>query len=199
MSQPLGKFVGNALEVYECLKILRGEAEKSMLPTLDLSVELTANMLVQCGIVTSIKNSKLKIQNVLDSGEALERFRQNTELQGGDPKVCDKPELLLSKGLVQMPVLAASSGYIDEIDTFAVGRAVCDIGGGRVKAEDGVDHAVGYACEKKIGDRVRKGDTLGLVYCRRRKQADSISEKLQNAYKISKEIPKTTKLIRATV
>ena len=198
MSQPLGKFVGNALEVYECLKILRGEAEDKMLPTLELSVELTANMLVQCGIDRTIENGKLRIENALRSGEALDRFRQNIELQGGNPKVCDKPELLLSKGLVQMPVLAASSGYINEIDTFAVGRAVCDIGGGRVKAEDGVDHAVGYACEKKIGDRIRKGESLGIVYCRRRKQADSISEKLQNAYKITKETHKTTKLIRAT-
>ena len=199
MSQPLGKFVGNALEVYECLKILRGEADKMMLPTLELSLELTANMLVQCKIEKTIQNAKLKVQNVLDSGEALDRFRQNIELQGGDPRVCDKPESLLTKRLAEIPIMATASGYVSEIDTFAVGRAVCDIGGGRVKAEDGVDHAVGYACEKKIGDTIRKGETLGVVYCRSKKQADVISEKLQNAYKIGKEIPKTTKLIKATV
>ncbi len=199
MSQPLGLFVGNALEVYECLKILRGEADEMMQPTLELSVELTANMLVQCGIEKTIENSKLRIENVLRSGEALERFRQNIELQGGDLKVCDKPESLLIKRLVEVPILAATSGYVAEIDTFAVGRAVCDIGGGRVKAEDGVDHAVGYACEKKIGDKVRRGEPLGIVYCRRQEQADAVSENLRNAYKITKGIPKTTKLIRATV
>ena len=199
MSQPLGKFVGNAHEVYECVKILRGEAEDAMLPTLELSIELTANMLVQCGIEKTIAKAKLRLQNVLDSGEALERFRHNIELQAGDPKVCDKPQLLLTKGLAEVPVLAASSGYISEIDTFAVGRAVCDIGGGRIKAEDGVDHAVGLACEKKLGEKVKKGDTLAVIYCRRKSQADSISENLQNAYKIAKEIQNTTKLIRATV
>ena len=199
MSQPLGKFVGNALEVYECLKILRGEADEMMQPTLELSVELTANMLVQCGIDKTIKNGKLRIENALKSGEALERFRQNIELQGGDLKVCDKPELLLSKRLAELPIIAASSGYIAEIDTFALGRAVCDIGGGRVKAEDGVDHAVGYACNKRIGDKVRRGEPLGIVYCRRQREADAVSENLRNAYKITKEIPKTTNLIRATV
>jgi len=199
MSQPLGKYVGNAFEVYECLKILRGEGEPETAATLELSVELTASMLVQCGIADSIQNSKFKIQKVIGSGEALERFRQNVELQGGDPRICDRPEMLLTKGLKTVEVVAAGGGYVAEIDTFAVGRAVCDIGGGRVRAEDGVDHGVGYECFKKIGDRVRKGEPLGLLHCRDRSQDHAISEKLQIAYKISNEIPKTTKLIRSTV
>ena len=199
MSEPLGQYVGNALEVYECLKILRGEADNIMLPTLELSVELTAHMLLQSKIANSLESAKFKIKNALDSGKALDRFRQNIELQGGDPKVCDKPELLLSKKLSKVPIIAAMSGYVNEIDTFAVGSAVCEIGGGRVKAEDSVDPAVGYSCTRKIGDRVQKGDELGIVYCRRQKQADLISEKLQNAYKITREISKTTKLIRAVV
>ncbi len=199
MSQPLGKFVGNALEVYECLKILRGEADTTMLPTLELSLALTANMLIQCGIERTLDAANAKLRKVLGSGEALDRFRQNIELQDGDPKVCDKPETLLAKRLAEIPILAAATGYVSEIDTFAVGRAVCDIGGGRVKADDGVDHAVGYACEKQIGDTVRKGETLGVVYCRSKKQVDAVGEKLQNAYKITKEISRITKLIKATV
>ena len=101
--------------------------------------------------------------------------------------------------MTEAPIIAEANGYLAEIDTFAVGRAVCDIGGGRVRAEDGVDHAVGYACTKKIGDRVQKGDELGVVYCRRKNQVAAISEKLLGAYKISREIPKTTNLIRAVV
>ena len=199
MSQPLGKYVGNALEVYECLKILRGEADDVMGPTLELSVELTANMLVQCRLAGSLQTARLMIKRVLDSGAALERFRQNVELQGGDPKVCDKPEMLLTKGLKEGVVTAETSGYVAEIDTLAVGGAVCDIGGGRIKAEDGVDHAVGFACLKKIGDRVQKNEELGIVYCRRKNEAEMIIQKMQGAYKISKEIPRTTKLIRAVV
>lgn len=199
MSQPLGKYVGNALEVYECLQLLRGNAEPEMAPTLELSMELTAVMLVQTGLEKSITNSKLRITNVLESGAALDRFRQNIELQGGDPRICDRPEMLLTKGLKKYEIAAVSRGYVAEIDTFAVGRAVCDIGGGRVRAEDGVDHAVGYECFKPIGEKVSPGEPLGVIHCRNRAQADAISEKLRLAYKISEEIPKTTKLIRATV
>jgi len=72
-----------------------------MQPTLELSIELAARMLVLCGIANTIENSKLKIQNALDSGAALEKFRRNIELQGGDPKVCDRPESLLDINLVE--------------------------------------------------------------------------------------------------
>lgn len=199
MSEPLGKYVGNAHEVYECVRILRGEADDAMRPTLELSVELTAQMLVQCDLDANVAKAKTRINSVLASGEALSRFRVNIELQGGDPRICDRPEKLLTKRLTAVPIVAGSDGYVAEIDTFGVGRAICDIGGGRVKAEDGVDHAVGYECSVKLGNRVRRGDTLGIIFARTKKHADSISEKLLNAYKISEQIPKTTKLIRSTV
>lgn len=199
MSQPLGRYVGNALEVYECIKILRGEADEAMQPSLELSIELTSIMLVQCKVASSADNAKSRIRKALESGDALERFRKNIELQDGDAKVCDKPEMLLTKGLAEVVITTETGGYVSEIDTFAVGRAICDLGGGRVKAEDGVDHAVGYSCTRKIGDRIQKGEELGIVYCRKKNQGEAISEKLRDAYKISKEIPRTTKLIRATV
>ena len=198
MNQPLGKYVGNALEVYECLKILRDEAEDQMKPTLELSVELTATMLVQCKIAGTMENARDKSNRALKSGEALTRFRKNIEMQSGDPKVCDKPEMLLTKGLTEVVVKSDNSGYVADIDSLIVGNVVCEIGGGRLHAEDTVDHAVGYSCLKKIGDRVQNGEELGILYCRKNHPAQ-IGEKLRSAYKISKEITRTTKLIRATV
>ena len=199
MGQPLGKFVGNALEVYECLKILRGEADSTMATTVELSLELTAHMLVRSGKAGSLPSAKSALEKALDSGAALERFRQNIELQGGDPDVCDKPDALLTKGIIKLPLTADGSGHIGEIDTFLVGRAVCDLGGGRVKAEDGVDHAVGYSCTRRLGDRVEKGDEIGVIYCRKKGEGEAIVEKLRSAYKLTREIPRTTKLIRVTV
>ncbi len=199
MSQPLGMYVGNALEVYECLQILRGEEEPAMKPTRELSLELTAHMLVQAKVVGSISSARDKAHRALATGEALEKFRRNIKLQGGDASVCDKPETLFAKGLRKVPVIAASSGNLVTIDTFAVGRAISDIGGGRIRAEDGVDHAVGFACSVKLGDRIRKGDELGVIYCRKPSQADAISEKLRTAYRISGENPRPQQLIRATV
>lgn len=199
MSQPLGQYSGNALEVYECLKILRGESTAAMQPTLELSVELSANLLVQCGIEKDIQRSKVRIQSVLDSGEALDRFRQNIELQGGDPKVCDRSESLLTKGIKKVDVIAASSGYLVAVDTFAVGNAICELGGGRIKAEDSVDHAVGWESSVKIGDKVKRGDVVGTIFARSNASARAISEMMQIAYKIASDSPKPSKLIKAKI
>jgi thymidine phosphorylase len=170
-----------------------------MPPTLELSVELAASMLVQCGVDKVLPLARKRVQGVLHSGEALDRFRKNIELQGGDPRVCEKPDLLLTKGLVKVPVVTSEGGFISAVDAFSIGRAVCDIGGGRVKAEDGIDHAVGFAAAAKIGDVVQRGDPVGIIYSRSKKQANAVSEKLKLAFRISGEKPKTTKLIRSRV
>jgi len=156
-------------------------------------------MLVHARVATSVNNAFSMIETALGSGDALERFRQNIELQGGDPKICDKPERLLKKGLTEAPVVADRNGFVSDIGTFAVGRAVSDIGGGRVRAEDSVDHAIAYESVKKIGDSVRRGETLGIIHCRRQSQADLIAAKLREAYKISGVKPGATKLVRAAV
>jgi len=199
MNQPLGRFVGNSLEVYECIKILRNEADEKMLPTLELSIELSARMLLMCGVADTIENSKLKIQNSLDSGEALEKFRENIECQSGNPKVCDEPENLIEKDLFKLEIKAEQSGFVSEIDALAIGNAVVKIGGGRTKAEDSIDTAVGFSCDKKIGDKVSENESLGILYSRDENQARQISEKLQNAYKISEEKPQNSKLVKEII
>jgi pyrimidine-nucleoside phosphorylase len=199
MSQPLGKYVGNALEVYECLKIMRGESEEAMQPVLDLSIELTARMLVLTGVAADIENATARCLEKIRDGSALEKFHQNIELQKGDPAICDKPEALLEKGILQIPVAAASDGFITEIDTRGVGEAICALGGGRVQVKDTIDYAVGFACAKKIGDPVEKGEPLGTIFCRQRSQAESISEKLRIAYKIGVEKPQTPELVKEII
>jgi pyrimidine-nucleoside phosphorylase len=199
MSQPLGKYVGNALEVFECIKILRGEADEEMLPTLELSVELAARMLVLSGVSDTLQNAKSRIQNSLNSGEALEKLRQNIGLQNGDSSVCDDPESLFDKNLTHTKIRAARSGFVSEIDTCSIGEAVGAVGGGRTKADDSVDHRVGYACEAKIGDAVKEGETIGVLFCGNEDQAAAALGKLQNAYQIRDEKPQNLQLIKAIV
>jgi pyrimidine-nucleoside phosphorylase len=199
MNQPLGKFAGNALEVYECIKILRNETDAQMLPTLELSIELSARMLVLCGVADTVENSKSELQNHLDSGEALEKFRENIECQNGDAGVCDNPEKLFDKDLFEFEIKADKCGFVSEIDTLAIGNAIALIGGGRIKTEDAIDHAVGFACQRKIGEEIKENEVLGILYSRDENQAHQISEKLSNAYKISVEKPPNLELIKEII
>jgi len=199
MSEPLGKYVGNALETYECIKILRNESGSVMSATVELSTELTANLLVQCGVHRSAAMARKQIAQVLSDGSALEHFKRNIELQNGDASICDKPERLLTPGLHRTEIKANAAGYISDVDSLAVGEAVCAIGGGRVKASDVVDHAVGFECVSKVGDKVKRGDVVGVLFTRNAEQAASVSEKLKIAYKITSEPPKRSKLVRAKV
>lgn len=189
MNQPLGKYVGNALEVFECVKLLQNETDEQSRQTLDLSIELAARILVLTGTEKNAKNSKLKIQNVLESGAALEKFRENIKLQGGNPKICDEPGILLEQSVIEVPIKCPSSGFIDEIDATEIGRAISVIGGGRMKVEDKIDAAVGYACEKKLGEPVREHEVLGTLFCRNEAQAAKVLAKLQMAYKIGDDAP----------
>ncbi len=187
MSQPLGRFVGNAHEVYECIKILKGEIDELSRPTWDLSLELSARILVLAGVKVDIDAARTLAQKALDDGTAFEKFKQNVDCQGGDPQICDDPEMLLDKSLVETAITASATGFVSEIDTLAIGNAIVEIGGGRRKADDKIDHAVGYASEVKLGQQVSHGDAVGLLYCRNKDQADSIGSKLADAYKISHE------------
>jgi pyrimidine-nucleoside phosphorylase len=199
MNQPLGKYVGNALEVYECLRIMRGETDEEVQPTLDLTIELTARMLVLTGIAKTVEDASAICLEKIWEGKALDRFRQNIELQRGNPKICDNPELLLEKNILQIPLVSGEEGFITEIDTKAVGEAVCALGGGRSQVSDAIDYAVGFACGKKLGDEVKIGDSFGTIFCRYENQAQRISEKLQNAYKIGLEKPPNSELIKEVI
>ncbi len=199
MNQPLGKFVGNSLEVYECIKVLRGECVEGMQEMMDVSTELIVRMLLMSGLANSENEAKSKIKDVLASGEAFEKFRQNVELQNGSTKVCDDPELLVDKELLKFEIESLNDGFVNEIQTTKIGSAICEIGGGRLKAEDSIDAKVGYQCELKLGNKVNKGDVLGVLYCRNESQVNSISEKLQNSYKISDEQPEKLNLIKELI
>ncbi len=118
--------------------------------------------------------------------------------RAADPAVCDTPEILLEK-IIQIPVISLSGGFIAEIDTKTVGGAICEIGGGRTKVDDVIDFAVGFACEKKIGDEIEFGDPLGVLYCRDESQAFQILPKLQAAYRISEEKPEKNELIQKII
>src|SRR6266849_7561898 len=95
MNQPLGRAVGNSLEVKECIELLRGEEDEGARPVLDLSLELSAHMLVLSHVDDSLDAARARLRKMVSSGAAMECFRKNVEAQGGDPRVCDEPENIL--------------------------------------------------------------------------------------------------------
>jgi len=200
MNQPLGRFVGNSLEVYECLKIMRNETDNLTKSTLDLSVQLTARLLILSGIAGNLDEAIKICHEKLSDGSALERFRLNIQLQGGDPSICDNPEKLIQQEeILKIPVIAEESGFVAEIETKEIGEAICDIGGGRIRSEDRIDHAVGFECLKKIGDKIEKGEELGIIYCRNNEQALKIKDRIERAYKLSFEKTFSDDLIRTEI
>jgi pyrimidine-nucleoside phosphorylase len=187
MNQPLGKFVGNALEVFECIEILSGDIAVEAEPTWELALELSARILVLTGVAKNVEAARGIASSKLWSGEALEKFQRNIELQGGNPEICDKPEMLWGDNLLEIEIRSSHSGFIAEVDATAIGAAIGAIGGGRTKVEEVIDHSVGYSCERRIGDEVRQNEPLGFLYCRNENQHQLIRAKLIAAYKISHE------------
>jgi thymidine phosphorylase len=189
MNQPLGRAVGNALEVHECLAIMRGDMPEQARPVLDLSLELTARMLVLAELESNLDGARQRVKQALDSGEALEAFRRNIEAQGGDQRVCDDPSRLLDLTLTEVRVESPRTGFVVSVDATEIGNAVAAIGGGRTRIEDLVDPAVGFLSEAKIGDELADGDVLGLLYCRDEQQARAASTRISRAYTIEGSPP----------
>jgi thymidine phosphorylase len=189
MNQPLGRAVGNSLEVKECIELLRGEAAPGARPVLDLSLELSAHMLVLARVDDSLEAAHARLQRVLEAGDALERFRQNVAAQGGEARVCDDPAAFLPLVSESIKVESPRSGFITRVDTTEIGHAIAAIGGGRVRIEDTIDPTVGFTSELKIGDQVDAGDAIGVVYCADRSNADEAVRRIQAAYHVGDEPP----------
>ncbi len=187
MNQPLGAAVGNSIEIEECINILRGEANEAAKPVLDLSVELSAHMLMLANVDETIEAARARLQNVLDSGKALECLRGNIEAQGGDPRVCDAPGSFLPLVKETVKVESPRSGFITRIDTTEIGHAIAAIGGGRVRIEDTVDPTVGFTSELKLGDQVQAGEAIGIVYCADADGAAEAARRIQAAYHVEDE------------
>jgi pyrimidine-nucleoside phosphorylase len=200
MNQPLGRAVGNSLEVKECIDILRGDVSESVRPVLDLSLELSAHMLVLANVEQTIAAAHHKVQRALETGAALEVLRRNVAAQGGEPRVCDAPASFLPLVSESFKVESRHSGYITSVDTTEIGHAIAAIGGGRVRIEDVVDPTVGFMADLKIGDRVSGGDTIGVVYCEDDANAREAARRIQDAYHISEEPPSDPeKLIKEVI
>ena len=185
MDQPLGRMVGNAMEVQECIEILHGGGPEDLR---ELCLHLAAWMFYLGGASKTVADGKLLSEQIIASGKAFERFRQMVELQGGDVSAIDDPTRLPSADH-HVDVPSPSAGYVTEILCEQVGTACVILGGGRERKEDSVDPAVGIVIHKKIGDRVGAGEPLCTIHCHDGQQAVRAKGLLEESYRISAAPP----------
>jgi pyrimidine-nucleoside phosphorylase len=195
MEQPLGNAIGNSLEIKECIEVLKGRGPKDLI---DITLELGAYMLKLAGKVNNAAKGRDILKRHLSDGSAYERFKDMVRLQGGSVESIDNPSLLPSARYTK-ELLSERNGYISKTDTEAIGISSCMLGAGREKIEDKIDPAVGIVVDKKIGDKVKKGERLAALHYN---AADSLAEaykKLQGAYLISRKRPNKRRLIRRVI
>jgi pyrimidine-nucleoside phosphorylase len=195
MDQPLGVRIGNSLEVEEVLDVLRGKGPEDLR---ELCRELAAWMLYLGGRASTMVEAKDLSESLIQSGQALEKFRQMVALQGGDAGVIDDPGRL-PRAKYAADVVSARAGYVSAIQCEAVGTACVVLGGGREKKEDSVDPAVGIILHKKVADRVAVGEPLCTVMYNSESRAAQAKNLLMQSYEISDSPPAAKKLVRRII
>ena len=181
MDQPLGCMIGNALEVVEVVDILRGEGPEDLR---QLCLELAGWMLHLGGVSRTVAEGKKLSEKLIASGEALDRFRQMVELQGGDPRAIDDPRKL-PQAQHSITVSSQKSGFLASLQCEQVGTACVILGGGRERKEDAVDPAVGIVLHKKVGDEVSAREPLATIYYNAETRAARARQLLEQSFVIT--------------
>ena len=181
MEQPLGRAIGNALEMVEAIAILRGEGPGDVS---DLCYHEAAELLVMTGTVPSMAEADMRVRRAVRSGAALAKLAEVIEAQGGDPRQIERPELL-PKAPVRVMLTAPRGGYIAGIEAEQMGLASMQLGAGRFQKGEVIDHRTGFVLQAKIGDRLATGDPLIEIHARNDNEASSIQRALLACYRWS--------------
>lgn len=180
MSQPLGYAIGNALEVKEAIDTLKGEGPEDLQ---ELCLVLGSHMVYLAEKASSFEEARHMLEKAMKDGSALETFKTFLAAQGGDASVVDDPSKLpQAKYVIELE--AKEDGCVSEIVADAVGTAAMWLGAGRATKESTIDLAVGLVLRKKVGDAVKKGESLVTIYSNR-EQIDDVEQKLYENIRIS--------------
>lgn len=182
MSQPLGFAIGNALEVKEAIETLKGEGPEDLT---ELCLTLGSHMVLLAKKADSLKEAREMLEGVMKDGTALETFKTFLSSQGGDASVVDEPSKL-PQAKFTFELEAKEDGYVSEIVADEIGTAAMLLGAGRATKESVIDLAVGLMLRKKIGDQVKKGESLVTIYSNF-EEIDEVASKLYANIKLSKE------------
>jgi len=183
MNQPLGYKVGNWLEVEESMEGLQGKGPDDVM---EVTHMLAGTMIMLGGKADTVEEGVEMSQKAVQNGQAFDKWLELTEEQGGDTSVL-KDFSAYDHAEYSFEFTAREAGYISEIDAYSVGMASLELGAGRKKKEDDIDPAAGIELKKKIGNSVKRGDTLAVGYTNNKQLKDPAVDELKNAFSIREE------------
>ena len=191
MEQPLGRNVGNALEVIESIECLKGRGPTD---TMEVTYALAEQMLLLAGVAKTAAEARVVLERSISSGAALEKLRAMITAQGGDARVVDEPERL-PQAKFKVALAAPRAGFVQDVDAMGVALAALRLGAGRVKAADGIDHAVGFSDLVKVGERVAAGVPLCVIHANEEGGLAAAREMMARAIIVGDVAGTTPKLI----
>ena len=214
MDEPLGRTVGNALEVRECINALKGKAEADLMEVVltlgAFMLYIAEEMLEETDEVGVFRIKEVEIQEhvlmekrinlegKINSGDALEKFIEMVQTQGGNPEVVPNPGLLPVASNILM-IEAPMDGYIQRIDAVRIAQATLLLGAGRQRMEDEIDPAVGITINKKSGHEVRAGEPIAVIHYNDDKNLKEAEELVLSAFKIGPEKPTPRRMIKKVI
>ncbi len=191
MDQPLGRAVGNALEIAEAIAILQGTGPEDVTA---LCLHETATLLAMSGLAADEAQGHQRAERALHDGSGLSKFAEVVRAQGGDPEQVHDPSRL-PRAPYREVLRAPRAGFIARINAERVGMASVQLGAGRKKKGDSIDYSVGLLLLAKVGDQLEAGDPLVEIHARSAEQAESIRKELLAAYGWRDQPPQTKPLI----
>ena len=195
MDQPLGRMAGNALEVRQAIEVLRGEGPPDLR---EVTLALGAELLILAGEEGDAEAAKARLEGLIESGAAWEKFRELVSTQGGDLKAIENPDLLpRAREVVEVPSPAA--GYVQRLSARKVGIAAGLLGAGREVKGQAVDPAAGVELLAKVGDEVEKGQPLARLHVGRKGRLEEAKRLIEGAYVVGPERPTPSPLILGNI
>jgi len=180
MDEPVGKAIGNTLEIIETIECLKGNISEDIK---EIILGIGSYIIKLAGEGDNLEENKNRILENINNGKAYNKFLELVRNQNGDISYIENPEKF-EKAKFILPVTAEETGYVANLDAKTVGEISVNLGAGRIKKEDNIDYAVGIILEKKIADKVEKGEVLAYVHANNVEKAQEAIEELKQAYKI---------------
>ena len=181
MNEPLGCAVGNNLEVIEAIDFLKGKMPKDLKQVV---LELGAYMINLAGLGEDLEVNKNKMLENISNGKAYNKFVEMVKNQEGDISYLEDTNKFEKAKIIE-PIMAKQDGYIQEINAEEIGKVACGLGAGRVRKEDQIDYSVGVILNKKVADKVAKGDILGYIHSNSKEKFEEAERKLEQIIKIN--------------